>query len=132
MNGTIVRLTYKGTYTVKPDCSGTVTFTNSQGQVSNYDIFRHAERQELYLRADRRIGDQRRLGAPAVERTVFRVAAALVAAPHRRPRWLVRTQIRRLVQSDLPRAAVGRGDKPRGYTAAEGARSMLLGTPRRA
>lgn len=39
MNGTIVRLTYKGTYTVKPDCSGTVTFTDSQGQVANYDIF---------------------------------------------------------------------------------------------
>jgi hypothetical protein len=39
MNGAIVRLTYQGTYTINPDCSGKVTFKDSQGQQSNFDIF---------------------------------------------------------------------------------------------
>src|SRR5262249_58884323 len=39
MNGTIVRSTYAGTYTVNPDCSGTVTFTDNSNQTFHYDIF---------------------------------------------------------------------------------------------
>lgn len=38
-NGTIVRGSYAGTYTMKADCSGTVTFTDNTKQVYNYDIF---------------------------------------------------------------------------------------------
>jgi len=38
-NGSIVRGNYAGTYTMKADCSGTVTFTDNAKQVYNYDIF---------------------------------------------------------------------------------------------
>jgi hypothetical protein len=38
-NGTITRGSYSGTYTMKPDCSGTVTFTDNAKQIYNYDIF---------------------------------------------------------------------------------------------
>ena len=38
-NGVIAKVTYKGTYTLNADCSGTVTFTDNQGQVAHYDIF---------------------------------------------------------------------------------------------
>ena len=37
-NGTVVRVTYTGTYTVEPDCTGAVTFTDGAGVVSHYDI----------------------------------------------------------------------------------------------
>ena len=39
LNGTIVRSTYAGSYTVNSDCTGMVTFTDNFGQVFNYDIF---------------------------------------------------------------------------------------------
>jgi len=38
-NGTIIRGSYSGTYTMKANCSGTVTFTDNARQVYNYDIF---------------------------------------------------------------------------------------------
>jgi len=38
-NGTIVRGSYSGTYTMKADCSGTVTFTDNLKQVYHYDVF---------------------------------------------------------------------------------------------
>lgn len=38
-NGKIVRGTYSGTYTLKSDCTGTVTFTDNMGQTFHYDIF---------------------------------------------------------------------------------------------
>lgn len=38
-NGTIVRGSYSGSYTMKADCSGTVTFTDNLKQVYHYDIF---------------------------------------------------------------------------------------------
>jgi hypothetical protein len=38
-NGTIIRGSYSGTYTMKADCSGTVRFTDNTKQVYNYDIF---------------------------------------------------------------------------------------------
>lgn len=37
-NGTILRVTYSGTYAVEADCSGAVTFTDSENVVSHYDI----------------------------------------------------------------------------------------------
>lgn len=37
-NGALVRVTYTGTYTAEPDCTGAVTFTDSVGVVSHYDI----------------------------------------------------------------------------------------------
>jgi len=37
-NGALVRLTYSGTYTVQPNCTGAVTFTDGDGAVSHYDI----------------------------------------------------------------------------------------------
>jgi hypothetical protein len=37
-NGTLFHLTYAGTYTVEPDCTGTVTFSDNEGVVSHYDI----------------------------------------------------------------------------------------------
>ena len=37
-NGEVVRVTYDGTYTVAPDCTGAVTFTDGEGVVSHYDI----------------------------------------------------------------------------------------------
>jgi hypothetical protein len=38
-NGTIVRGDYAGTYTVNPDCSGSVTFTDNLNQTSHFDIY---------------------------------------------------------------------------------------------
>jgi len=38
-NGTIIRGSYSGTYTMKADCSGTVRFMDNAKQVYNYDIF---------------------------------------------------------------------------------------------
>ena len=38
-NGTIVRGSYSGTFTMKADCSGTVTFADNLKQVYNYDVF---------------------------------------------------------------------------------------------
>jgi hypothetical protein len=38
-NGKIVRGTYSGTYTLKSDCTGTVTFTDNMNQTFHYDIF---------------------------------------------------------------------------------------------
>lgn len=38
-NGTIVRGSYKGTYTMNSNCSGTVAFEDNQKNVSNYDIY---------------------------------------------------------------------------------------------
>ena len=38
-NGTIVRGSYSGTYAIKADCSGTVTFADNLKQVYNYDVF---------------------------------------------------------------------------------------------
>ncbi len=38
-NGTIVRGRYSGSYTMKADCSGTVTFTDNVKQVYHYDVF---------------------------------------------------------------------------------------------
>ena len=40
LNGTIVSVgEYTGTYTVNPDCSGLVTFTDKLNQTFNYDIY---------------------------------------------------------------------------------------------
>src|SRR5215472_9686059 len=38
LNGEVGRVTYTGTYTVEPDCTGAVTFTDTNGVVSHYDI----------------------------------------------------------------------------------------------
>ena len=38
-NGAIVRGNYSGTYVMKADCSGSVTFTDNLKQVSHYDIY---------------------------------------------------------------------------------------------
>jgi hypothetical protein len=38
VNGAVVRVTYAGTYTVEPNCTGAVTFTDDDGVVSHYDI----------------------------------------------------------------------------------------------
>lgn len=38
-NGVAERVSYSGTYTVNPDCSGTTTLTDSEGNASHYDIF---------------------------------------------------------------------------------------------
>ncbi len=38
-NGAIVRGSYSGTYAMKADCSGTVTFTDNLKQVYHYDIY---------------------------------------------------------------------------------------------
>ena len=38
-NGTIVRGSYSGTYAMKADCSGTVTFADNLKQVYHYDVF---------------------------------------------------------------------------------------------
>ena len=38
-NGTIVRGRYSGSYTMKADCPGTVTFTDNVKQVYHYDVF---------------------------------------------------------------------------------------------
>jgi hypothetical protein len=38
-NGTIVRVDYAGSYTVNPDCSGSVTFTDNLNQTSHFDIY---------------------------------------------------------------------------------------------
>src|SRR5262249_54776665 len=37
-NGVVARVTYEGNYSVEPDCTGAVTFTDSEGVVSHYDI----------------------------------------------------------------------------------------------
>ena len=37
-NGAVARVAYSGTYTVEPDCTGAVTFTDGDGVVSHYDI----------------------------------------------------------------------------------------------
>jgi hypothetical protein len=37
-SGTVVRVTYAGTYTVQADCTGAVTFTDGDGVASHYDI----------------------------------------------------------------------------------------------
>ena len=37
-NGSVSHVTYAGTYTVGPDCTGTVTFTDDNQVVSHYDI----------------------------------------------------------------------------------------------
>jgi len=47
MNGTIVRSTYAGTYTVNPDCSGTVTFTDNFSQTFHYDLFIRGDGREF-------------------------------------------------------------------------------------
>lgn len=52
-NGKTARVTYKGTYTLNADCSGTVSFTDSQEQVSNYDIFVDPEGESFtYVQTD--------------------------------------------------------------------------------
>ena len=52
-NGKTARTTYKGTYTMNADCSGTVTFTDNQGQASNYDIFAdHGGASFTYVQTD--------------------------------------------------------------------------------
>jgi hypothetical protein len=38
-NGVITRGSYKGTYTMNSNCSGTVTFEDNQKNVSHYDIY---------------------------------------------------------------------------------------------
>jgi hypothetical protein len=38
-NGTITRGSYKGTYTMNLNCSGTVTFEDNQKNVYHYDIY---------------------------------------------------------------------------------------------
>ena len=38
-NGIIVRGSYKGTYTMNSNCSGTVTFEDNQKNASRYDIY---------------------------------------------------------------------------------------------
>ncbi|MFY0567482.1 hypothetical protein ACN28E_27165 [Archangium lansingense] len=38
-NGEITRITYTGTYTVEPDCSGTATLTDNLGGTAHFDIF---------------------------------------------------------------------------------------------
>lgn len=38
-NGEITRITYTGTYTLEPDCSGTVTLTDNLGGTAHFDIF---------------------------------------------------------------------------------------------
>jgi len=38
-NGTITRGSYKGTYKMNSNCSGTVTFEDNQKNVSRYDIY---------------------------------------------------------------------------------------------
>ena len=39
LNGTIARGSYKGTYTMNSNCSGTVTFEDNQKNASRYDIY---------------------------------------------------------------------------------------------
>ena len=39
INGEISRVTYRGTYTITPDCVGTETITDSTGATSHYDQF---------------------------------------------------------------------------------------------
>ena len=39
INGEISRVTYRGTYTITPDCVGTETVTDSTGATSHYDQF---------------------------------------------------------------------------------------------
>ncbi|PTL79753.1 hypothetical protein [Vitiosangium sp. GDMCC 1.1324] len=38
-NGVITRIVYTGTYTLKPDCSGTATLTDTLGNTAHFDIF---------------------------------------------------------------------------------------------
>ncbi|WPB81842.1 hypothetical protein KYC5002_22345 [Archangium violaceum] len=38
-NGEITRITYTGTYTLKPDCSGTATLTDNLGVTAHFDMF---------------------------------------------------------------------------------------------
>ena len=38
-NGAIVRGSYKGTYKINPNCSGTIAFQDDRKNVYNYDIF---------------------------------------------------------------------------------------------
>jgi len=39
LNGAVVKLTWKGTYTLGADCAGTVTISDNTGETSHFDIF---------------------------------------------------------------------------------------------
>jgi hypothetical protein len=53
INGTIVRRTITGTYTVNPDCTGTVTFTDNFHQTTHLDFVAVKDRDELqFLQTD--------------------------------------------------------------------------------
>jgi hypothetical protein len=39
IQGELLRLTYSGTYTLEPDCSGTMTTTDNLGVPAHFDIF---------------------------------------------------------------------------------------------
>jgi hypothetical protein len=47
LNGTIVRRTITGTYTVNPDCTGTVTFTDNFNQTTHLDFVAVQDQAEL-------------------------------------------------------------------------------------
>jgi hypothetical protein len=52
-NGQVVRRTYTGTYTVNPDGSGSTTLTDSNGEVSHFDIFiQEGGREVSYVATD--------------------------------------------------------------------------------
>lgn len=53
LNGTIARSTYSGTYAIKSDCTGTVTFTDNLNQTFHYDIFIGEDRKEfVFIQTD--------------------------------------------------------------------------------
>ncbi len=68
INGSIVRGSYEGTYTLGIDCTGTVVFTDDRGQVFHYDIFAlHGGDEFVFLQTDPGIvsaSSERRRGGP--------------------------------------------------------------------
>lgn len=53
LNGTIVHITYSGTYTINSDCTGTVTFTDNLSQTFHYDVFIGEDKREfVFLQTD--------------------------------------------------------------------------------
>ncbi len=52
-NGEIVHRTYTGTYTVNPDGTGSTLLTDSNGDVTHFDIFIRKDRDEVsYVETD--------------------------------------------------------------------------------
>ncbi|PTL79760.1 hypothetical protein [Vitiosangium sp. GDMCC 1.1324] len=52
-NGELTRIVYTGTYTLEPDCSGTLTLTDNLGGTTHWDIFVTKNGEDLtYIQTD--------------------------------------------------------------------------------